>query len=53
MLPDKIRTFLFKCDECAMIISANFEEEVDIKMIHDDDMELECPCGGYCRVLRD
>jgi len=47
------RKFLFKCEDCAMILSVDFEDEADIKKVDDDKMILECPCGGNCTVLRD
>lgn len=48
------RKFLFKCSDCEMIISANFDDEDDIKDIEEDKMTLECvTCGGKCHVLRD
>jgi hypothetical protein len=53
MFNDLKRKFLFKCDECAMILSVEFEEEEDLKKIQDDEMVLECPCEGRCKVLRD
>jgi hypothetical protein len=36
-----------------MVISVKFDEEADFKKINDDEMVLECPCGGDCYVLRD
>lgn len=53
MYLDKKRKFLFKCDECEMILSVEFEEEEDLEKVQDDKMILECPCGGHCKVLRD
>lgn len=48
------RKFLFKCDECEMILSVEFEDEEDLEKVQDDKMILECPCGGgHCIVLRD
>jgi len=47
------RKFLFKCDECSMILSVEFDEEEDLQKVQDDKMVLECPCGGHCNVLRD
>jgi len=53
MYNDTKRKFLFKCEECAMILSVEFEEPEDLKNVQDDKVELECPCGGLCKVLRD
>jgi hypothetical protein len=53
MFNDPKRKFLFKCEDCAMILSVDFESEEDLKDIQDDKIELECPCEGKCRVLRD
>jgi len=53
MFSDPKRKFLFKCDECAMILSVEFEEEEDLKKVQEDKMVLECPCGGRCLILRD
>lgn len=53
MVPDSKRKFLFRCDVCQMILSVDFEDEEDIEKINDNKIELECPCGGQCKVLRD
>ncbi len=53
MILDPKRKFLFKCDTCQMILSVDFETEEDIEKIQDNKIELECPCGGLCKVLRD
>jgi len=53
MFNDSKRKYLFKCDECAMILSVEFDEEEDLKKVQDDEMILECLCGGHCKVLRD
>jgi hypothetical protein len=46
--------FLFKCDVCEMIISAEFEEPKDLEDIRSDKLILDCPCSeGKCRLLRD
>lgn len=49
----KTRKFLFKCEECKIILSAEFDDEDDIKKVQENKVDLECPCGGYCKVLRD
>lgn len=51
MFSDK-RKFLFRCEDCLMVLSVDFEEE-DFKKIREDKLELECPCGSRCQVLRD
>ena len=53
MFTDPKRKFLFKCQDCQMILSVDFEEEEDLQKINDNQMILECPCGGHCLVLRD
>ena len=53
MFDDKVHKFLFKCEDCAMIVSIELEEEEDLERVHEDKFVLECPCGGKSRVLRD
>lgn len=56
MLTCSKRKFLFKCEDCEMIISAEFDEEKDkdaVEEIMSNIMELECKCGGKSLVLRD
>lgn len=53
MFSDLKRKFLFKCEDCQMILSIELEEEEDLKKVQDDEMVLECPCSGHCTVLRD
>lgn len=45
--------FLFKCDDCEMVLSVEFEEDEDLDKVREDKMVLECPCGSECKVLRD
>lgn len=52
MCLSKVRTFLFKCEECSTILSIDFETEEDIKNTNDNKVEIACPCGGKCKVLR-
>lgn len=47
------REFLFKCDECQMILSVSLEEEDDLKKVQDGEMVLKCLCDGNCYILRD
>jgi len=53
MFDDKIHKFLFKCDECDMIVSIELEDEEDLIKVHEDLFVLECPCGSKSHVLRD
>ncbi len=53
MFSDTKRKFLFKCEECEMILSVEFETEEDLEKIREDKMILECPCSGHCLILRD
>lgn len=53
MFNESKRQFLFKCDDCSMILSVDFEETEDLEKVQDDKMLLECPCNGVCKVLRD
>ena len=45
--------FLFKCDECALIVSVEYEDEEDLESVRNNHIVLNCPCGGKCRILRD
>ena len=45
--------FLFKCENCTMIVSIELEEEDDIQKVRENKTELECPCKGKCFPLRD
>jgi hypothetical protein len=53
MFTEAKQKFLFRCEDCKMILSADFEEEEDLEKVQQDKMFLECPCGGHCKVLRD
>jgi DNA-directed RNA polymerase subunit RPC12/RpoP len=44
--------FLFKCEDCGMIVSVDLEDEEDVKEANEDKMILACPCGGKSKVLR-
>jgi Fe2+ or Zn2+ uptake regulation protein len=44
--------FLFKCEECGVIVSVDLEEQEDIEEANEDKMLLSCPCGGKAKVLR-
>jgi hypothetical protein len=46
------RKFLFRCDECEMIISIEFDDDEDIKDAENGDFKLECVCGGHSSLLR-
>jgi DNA-directed RNA polymerase subunit RPC12/RpoP len=45
--------FLFKCQDCGMIVSVPFEDPQDLEEVRENKMELKCPCDGKCVVLRD
>lgn len=47
------RKFLFRCEDCGLVIAVDFEEEDDLKDVQEDKIVLECPCEGKCKVLRD
>ena len=53
MLDPNMRKFLFKCADCAMIISLELIEEEDIASVQEGQYVLECPCGEKSYVLRD
>ncbi len=53
MFDEKKQKFLFKCKECSMIVSVELEDEEDLKKVFDNELVLECPCGGKSHVLRD
>ena len=48
----KSQKFLFKCEECQMILSVSLEDKEDLKKVNDNEMYLECPCSGICKILR-
>lgn len=50
---DKKITFLFRCVECKLILSAEFEEPEDLEDVRNDKLYLECLCGDKCWLLRD
>lgn len=45
--------FLFQCQTCKLILSLELEDEEDILRVREDEMNLDCPCGGKCLPLRD
>ena len=53
MFDDKVHKFLFKCEDCAMIVSIELEEEDELERVNENKLVLECPCGGKSKVLRD
>jgi hypothetical protein len=53
MFTDLKQKFLFKCEDCAMIVSVEIEEEEEIKEIHENKFVFECVCGGKSKILRD
>lgn len=52
MLFDKSKHVLFKCDECGMIVSVDFDNKEDIEKLNEDKIILECGCGGTSTILR-
>jgi len=44
--------FLYRCNDCEMIISVDFDEQEDIEGAENGTLKLECACGGHCIVLR-
>ena len=50
---DNVRSFLFKCEDCGVVVSVPFEDPEDYKKIQNDEIVLECPCNGECFFLRD
>lgn len=53
MFETKKQKFLFKCNECHMIVSVELEDKEDLEKVVEDKLALECPCGGQSYVLRD
>lgn len=53
MFNDKKIRFTFRCTDCQMIISSEFEDEDDIEDVRNDKLYLECLCTGKCSLLRD
>jgi hypothetical protein len=50
---NKKQRFLFKCNECAMIVAIELEDEEDLERVVENKFVLDCPCGGKSCVLRD
>lgn len=46
------RKFLFRCESCDAIVSAELEEE-DIAKLVENLLDLACNCEGTMKVLRD
>jgi hypothetical protein len=44
--------FLFRCQECELIVAIDFDLEEDIIKVNNNDMIIDCPCGSFCLVLR-
>lgn len=43
--------FLFRCSECKVIITSEFEDEEDIEDIKEGKLFFDCPCGGLSKLL--
>ncbi len=52
MFDEYKRKFLFRCEDCKMIISIDLEEEQDLEEVVEGRLVLDCPCGGRSFVLR-
>ena len=52
MCIDRKLHFLFKCQDCQMIVSISLEDEEDIENVQDDKLFFDCLCGGKSEVLR-
>ena len=46
------RKFLFRCNDCGLILDIDFDDPEDLKKVQENKIELECPCGALCKVLR-
>jgi len=53
MFSEKKRTALVICEECKMILTVDLETDEDIEKMNNDELELDCVCGGNCTALRD
>jgi len=49
----KKQKFLFRCNDCQMILSLELEDDEDIIKVNENLFDLECNCGGVSSVLRD
>ena len=47
------RKFLFKCNDCEMIVSVSFDNKEDLDKVQEGEMVLECVCEGRSTVLLD
>ena len=50
---DEKQKFLFRCEDCHMIVSVELDDEEDLKKVYDNEFVLECLCQGKCIILRD
>ena len=53
MFSEKKRTVLVRCEDCQMLLSVDLENDDDIEKMNDNELELDCVCGGQCAALRD
>jgi hypothetical protein len=47
------RKFLFRCENCGMIVSAAFSTDEDFIKLNENLIDLQCACEGVMKVLRD
>ena len=52
MFDEKKHKFLFKCQDCGMIVAVELEDEQDIENAYKDEFCLECVCEGKSKPLR-
>jgi len=45
-MTDEKRKFLYRCDDCQMIVALEFSDSEDIEDIMNEKMILECVCQG-------
>ena len=52
MFFDKSQKFLFRCEDCDTVLEAKFEEQKDIDGVNENEINIECPCKGIAKVIR-
>jgi hypothetical protein len=53
MFDPTVRKFLFRCEDCGLIVLVDFDDELDLQDVQEDKIILECHCNGKYKVLRD